>query len=70
MIEAVVGLLMFVSGDIKEARIQESMGTCLKHKREAERQYSKNVRYQCWSGEAEIELNIDGSKSIKSLRIK
>jgi|TARA_E500000178_G_C16638485_1_gene580874 hypothetical protein len=70
MIEAVVGLLMFVSGDIKEARIQENMGICLKHKREAERQYSKNVRYQCWRGEAEIELNIDGSKSIKKIILK
>ena len=70
MIESVVGLLMFLSGDIKEARIQDSMGVCLKHKRQAERQYSKNVRYQCWQGEAEIELNIDGSKSIKKIHIQ
>ena len=70
MIESVVGLLMFLSGDIKEARIQENMGLCLKRKRESERQYSKNVRYQCWSGEAEIELNIDGSKSIKKIILK
>ena len=70
MIESVVGLLMFLSGDIKEARIQDSMGTCLKHKRQAERQYSKNVRYQCWQGEAEIEVNIDGSKSIKKIHIQ
>ena len=35
MIEAVVGLLMFVSGEIKEARIQENMAKCLRHKREA-----------------------------------
>ena len=70
MIESVVGLLMFLSGDIKEARIQESMGTCLKHKRQAERQYSKNVRYQCWQGKAEMELNIDGSKSIKKIILK
>tara|TARA_R110002012_G_scaffold31903_1_gene94977 strand:- start:269 stop:481 length:213 start_codon:yes stop_codon:yes gene_type:complete len=70
MIESVVGLLMFLSGDIKEARIQESMGSCLKHKRQAERQYNKNVRYQCWSGEAELELNIDGSKSIKKIHIQ
>ena len=70
MIEAVVGLLMFVSGDIKEARIQESMGVCLKHKRQAERQDNENVRYQCWSGEAELELNIDGSKSIKKIHIQ
>jgi len=70
MIESVVGLLMFLSGDIKEARIQDSMGVCLKHKRQAERQYSKNVRYQCWQGKAEIELNIDGSKSIKKIHIQ
>ena len=70
MIEAGLGLLMFGSGDSREARIQESMGVCLKHKRQAERQYSKNVRYQCWSGEAELELNIDGSKSIKKIHIQ
>ena len=70
MIESVVGLLMFLNGDIKEARIQENMGLCLKRKRESERQYSKNVRYQCWSGEAEIELNIDGSKTIKKIILK
>ena len=60
MIESVVGLLMFLSGDIKEARIQNNMATCLRHKRQAERQYSKNVRDQCRQGEDEIELNIDG----------
>lgn len=70
MIEAVVGLLMFVSGDLKEARIQKNMALCLRHKREAERQYSESVRYQCWSGEAETELNIDGSKSIKKIIVK
>ena len=70
MIETVVGLLMFISGEIKEARIQSNMATCLKHKRQAERQYSESVSYKCWTGEAELEKNIDGSKSIKSLRIK
>jgi hypothetical protein len=70
MIEAVIGLLMFVSGEIKEARIQESMGTCLKRKREAERQYNENVRYECWRGKAELESNIDGSKSIKKIIIE
>ena len=43
MIEAVVGLLMFINGEIKEARIQDSMGICLRHKREAERQYNESV---------------------------
>ena len=70
MVEAVVALLMFVNGEIKEARIQNNMALCLRHKREAERQYSKNVRYQCWTGEAETEVNIDGSKSIKKIIVK
>ena len=70
MIEAVIGLLMFVNGEIKEARIQESMAMCLRHKREAERQYSESVTYKCWRGNAELESNIDGSKSIKKLIIE
>ena len=45
MIETVVGLLMFVSGEIKEARIQSNMAICLKHKRQAERQYNESVSY-------------------------
>ena len=43
MIESVVALLMFVNGSINEARIQESMATCLRGKRQAERQYSESV---------------------------
>ena len=43
MIEAVIGLLMFVNGEIKEHRIQDSMAQCLRGKREAERQYSETV---------------------------
>ena len=70
MIEAVIGLLMFVNGEIKEARIQENMAACLRGKRQAERQYSESVRYQCWTGKAELEDNIDGSKSIKKLIIQ
>ena len=70
MIEAVFALLMFVNGEIKEARIQESMGMCLSGKRKAERQYSETVYYKCWKGNAELEDNIDGSKSIKKLIIE
>ena len=70
MISTVVGLLMFVDGEIKEARIQESMALCLRHKRQAERQYSETVSYKCWQGSAELEENIDGSKSIKKLIIE
>jgi len=67
MLETVVGLLMFVHGEIKEARIQTNMATCLKHKRQAERQYSESLSYKCWSGTAELETNVDGSKSIKKI---
>jgi|TARA_R100001015_G_C4420319_1_gene21185 hypothetical protein len=70
MIEAVVGLLMFMNGEIKEARLQESMAQCLRGKREAERQYSETISYKCWKGSAELEDNIDGSKSIKKLIIE
>jgi hypothetical protein len=61
---------MFVNGSINEARIQESMATCLRGKRQAERQYSESVSYKCYTGSAELELNIDGSKSIKKLIIE
>tara|TARA_B100000214_G_C23650996_1_gene482890 strand:+ start:72 stop:284 length:213 start_codon:yes stop_codon:yes gene_type:complete len=67
MVEAAIALLMFINGEIKEARIQDTMALCLRHKREAERQYSASVTYKCWQGKAELEANIDGSKSIKKL---
>ena len=67
MIESVVGLLMFVNGEIKEARLQSSMAECLRGKRTAERQYSESVTYKCWKGKAELENNIDGSQSIKKI---
>ena len=71
MIEAVVGLLMFINGEIKEARLQvDGMAQCLRGKRQAERQYSESVMYKCWKGSAELEDNNDGSKSIKKLIIE
>ena len=70
MIESVVALLMFVNAEIKEARLQvDGMAQCLRGKRHAEREYSENVMYKCWKGQAELEDNIDGSKSIKKLII-
>ena len=65
--EVVVALLMFVNFEIKEHRIQESMGMCLRGKREAERQYSETVTYKCIKTQAEVEINKDGSKSIKKI---
>jgi len=67
--EAVIALLMFVNGEIKEHRIQESMAACLRGKRTAERQYSENVKYQCWKGEAQTEIYM-GEKSIKAIILK
>jgi len=68
IVEGIVALCMFINGELKEHRIQnEGMRQCLKGKREAERQYSEGVRYQCDSVTAELEDNIDGSKSIKKI---
>ena len=66
MIEQVFALLMFVNGEIKEHRIQTSMGLCLRGKRHAERQYSESVTYKCYKGKAKIEL-YQGRKYIKAL---
>ena len=66
MIESVVALLMFVNAEIKEARLQENMATCLRGKRHAERQFSESVTYKCYKGKAEIEL-YQGRKYIKAL---
>ena len=65
--ETVVALLMFVNFEIKEHRIQPSMGVCLRGKREAERTFSDSVQYKCIRTKAELETNIDGSKSIKKI---
>jgi|TARA_R110000822_G_scaffold30221_15_gene88275 hypothetical protein len=65
--EIIIALLMIVNGEIKEHRIQPSMSECLKGKRVAERSINDNIEYQCLKSKAELELNIDGSKSIKAL---
>ena len=69
MSELVIALLMIINGEIKEARIQTSMSECLKGARVAKRQLKANgnVKYQCIKSMAELESNIDGSKSIKKL---
>ena len=67
MSEIVIALLMIVNNEIAEHRIQPSMGMCLKGKRHAERIYQPNVQYSCIKSEAELEINIDGSISIKKL---
>ena len=67
MSELVIALLMIINGEIKEARIQPSMSDCLKGKRIAMRDIKDSIKYQCIKSMAELESNIDGSKSIKKL---
>jgi len=58
---------MIVNNEIKEVRIQPSISECLRGKRVANRNVSSNIEYRCIKSKAELELNIDGSKSIKKL---
>ena len=67
MIAEVVALLMFIGPEIKEHRIQPSMSVCLKHKREASRTIQNDISYKCIRSKAELDENIDGTKSIKAL---
>ena len=66
MVETVIALLMFVNFEIKEHRIQPNMATCLRGKREAERQYSATVSYKCIKSKAEVEMYL-GEKHITKI---
>jgi len=66
--EVVIALLMIVNNEIKEARIQTDLSSCLKGKRLAMREVkNNNIIYSCVKTKAELEKNIDGSLSIKKL---
>jgi hypothetical protein len=68
MIQLVFALCLFINGQLVEHRIQNSLSDCLKHKREATRQMEMgNKTLMCGEVEAEITLNVDGSKSIKQI---
>ena len=67
MMETVIALLMFVNFEIKEHRIQPSMGVCLRGKREAERTFSDTVQYKCIKTQAEVKTNNDGSRYITKI---
>ena len=43
------------------------MAACLRGKRIAMREYKPNIQYKCIRSKAQLEKNIDGSTSIKSL---
>ena len=64
----VFALCLFINGELVEHRIQDSLSTCLKMKREATRNMDmQNKQFMCGEVEAELEENIDGSKSIKKI---
>jgi len=68
VISTVVALCMFIAGELTEHRIQNKMSDCLKGKRLAERTNTGDkIEYKCGKVQAELEENIDGSKSIKKI---
>ena len=68
MIQTVIALCLFIGGELIEHRIQPDVSTCLKMKREASRNMDMNdKRFMCGEVKAEIELNIDGSQTIKKI---
>ena len=68
MYQLVFALCLFINGELVEHRIQDNLSTCLKMKREATRNMDmENKQFMCGEVEAEIEKNIDGSKSIKKI---
>jgi len=68
MIKMVIALCLFINGEMVEHRIQPDVSTCLKMKREATRNMEmNNKRFMCSEAKAEVEKNIDGSISIKTI---
>ena len=68
MIKLVFALCLFINGELVEHRIQDSLSTCLKMKREATRNMDMvNKTFMCGEVEAEIVKNIDGSESIQQI---
>ena len=68
MVKVVFALCLFINGSLVEHRIQDSLSTCLKMKREATRNMNMdNKQFICGEVQAELETNIDGSKTIKKI---
>ena len=71
MIKMVIALCLFINGELKEHRVQETMSDCLKHKRVASRNMDMNDKQlMCGQVKAIIEKNVDGSESIKKIIIE
>ena len=64
----IFALCLFIGGNLVEHRYQDSLSTCLKMKREATRNMDmNNKQFMCGEVLAELDTNIDGSKSIKKI---
>ena len=71
MIETAIVLLFFMNDKLVEHRIQDSISECLKHKRLITRNMSMtNKSIQCIETDAEIDINFDGTITIKKLIMK
>jgi len=65
MIKLVFALCLFINDELIEHRIQDTLSSCLKMKREASRNMNMdNKQFMCGEVKAELEKNIDGSISI------
>ena len=68
MVKLVFALCLFINGELVEHRIQDSLSTCLKMKREAIRNMEMvNKTFMCGEVEAELYKNVDGSYSINKI---
>ena len=64
----VIALCLFINGELVEHRIQDSISTCLKMKREATRNMDMdNKRFMCGEVEAQVEKKVDGSITIDKI---
>jgi hypothetical protein len=71
MTKIVIALCLFLNGELIEHRVQESMSTCLKMKREATRNMNmENKQLMCGEVEAHLAKNVDGSYSIEKIIIE
>ena len=68
MLQTVIALCLFINGQLVEHRIQDSISSCLKYKRETERNMGMdNKKFMCGEVEAEIIHNVDGSTTIEKI---
>ena len=71
MEKLVIALCLFLNGELIEHRVQESMSTCLKMKREATRNMNMNDKQLvCGEVKAIMSKNVDGSLSIENIIIE